>query len=179
MNRIIKVAFAALLLPCIIAAAPRMGVGARIDPVSGGFEFRIWIPTQSGAQVFVAPQAIGIYTGSSTSNYYFFNVGLRAGVMYRPENWISPYWALGVGYGSDDGERNHLGGRGVLGISVAPFKYAEDESSWLSGLAGLRFEFDSGLMYRYNQYDYSYGTFEDRDQWIFFPDFGAGFVLSW
>jgi len=180
MNKRIKVALAALLLlPCILAAAPRMGAGARVDAASGGFEFRIWIPTQSGALAFVAPQAIGIYTGSSTSNYYFYNVGLRAGILYRAENWISPFWSLGVGYGSNDGDYNHLGGRASVGISVAPFKYAEDESTWLSGLSGLRFEFDSGLLYRLNNNTYGSGTFENTEQWIFFPDFGAGFILSW
>jgi len=175
----LAIAAVLLLLPMVLFAAPRFGAGARIDAASGGFEFRFWIPTQSGANAFIAPQAIGIYTASSSSDYYFYNFGLRGGLMFRPQNWVSPLVGVGVGYGSKDGDYSHLGVRAFVGISVAPFQYSAKEIGWLSGLAGLRFEFDTGILYRVDIYSQHFGTFEDSDHLIWLPDAGAGFVFSW
>ncbi|MBD3287097.1 hypothetical protein GF359_10570 [candidate division WOR-3 bacterium] len=181
MNRTVKIALALLLMmPCILNAAPRMGAGARADMVSSGFEFRFWFPAESGTRGFVAPQAIGFYAGSTTDAYYFYNVGLRGGVMFRSENWISPIADVSVGYGDYDSENRHLGARAAIGISVAPFQYSPESTiGFLKKLAGLRFEFDSGLIFRRDNSSYSNGTFESLYTDILLPDFGAGFVFNW
>lgn len=171
---------AALLLPAVFSAAPRFSAGARADFACSGFEFRFWMPTKSGASAFIAPQAIGFYSGSSSSSYYYYNIGLRTGIMFRPDNWISPIVDVGVGYSDNDGDNKRLGARAAIGISVAPFQYSsEDAISWLRGLGGLRFEFDSGLLYRRDNRSSRSGTFERSENLIFLPDAGVGFIFSW
>jgi len=166
---------AALLVPAIVLSSPRFGVGGHIDPVSAGLEFRIWL----GESLFIAPHAAGIYSSSASDDFYFYSVGARFGALLRPQNWISPIVAVGAGHSASSDDFMSFGGRAAAGLSVAPFLIMGDEDSWLRGLDGLRFEFDSGVFYNYVIHSYHSGTFEEKNHNFFMPDIGACVTFSW
>ncbi len=191
------------------AGAAGFAVGGRLDQLTSGIELRLSFPVMENTELFIAPNAFGSYYFSSFGDNGFFNVGLRTGLMFAADRWISPYVGIGGGYYrnarsdssydpvypyvSRDFDLN-FGGRGFVGLSVAPFRLLSGEIEWLKPLDGLRFDFDMGLEY-FDFYDYSYDMwYEDtgdgdpvqriqeytRDgQSVILPDFGLGLVFGW
>jgi opacity protein-like surface antigen len=170
---------ALIVAPGMVFADQRFGIGGCFDLLSGGVEFRFWMPTQKDASFYLAPHLIGVFTSSSSSSYFFYSVGLNAGVVFKPQHWIAPLVGLGVGHSSDDGDSYVLGGRVFTGLSIAPFEITQNESSWMRGLAGLRFDITSGLLGRMVYNSFHYGTFQASDLQLIVPDIGASIVFSW
>jgi hypothetical protein len=158
-----------LMIPAFAGAAG-FAVGGRIDQLSSGIEFRMTFPVAENTDLFIAPNGFGTYYFSNSGDNGFLNVGLRTGIMFLTDRWISPYVGIGGGYyqnansysnqdpvytdSTRDIEHN-FGGRGFFGLSVTPFRLLSGDIEWLKPLDGLRFEFDMGLEYL-NYYDYSY-----------------------
>jgi hypothetical protein len=148
-----------------LSNAQTMGVGGRADVFSSGIELRFMIPL-GNAQLFIAPNGLGAYYFGDSTGTGFYNFGLRTGVMFKPEEWLSPYVGIGGGYSFNsysysetdmrdsafysvqemDSYENY-GGRIFAGLSFAPFRLLSGDIKWLRPLDNLRFEFDSGLQY--------------------------------
>ncbi len=157
-----------------LAGAMNFAVGGRIDELSSGIEFRMSFPVSENTALFIAPNGFGTYYFSGTGDNGFLNAGLRTGLMFATDRWISPYLGLGGGYyrnassySNEDpvypSKRETLdrsfGARGFFGLSVTPFRLLSADIEWLAPLDGLRFEFDMGLEYlNYNYYSYEETT---------------------
>lgn len=171
-----------VLMAPALAAAQSMGVGARTDDLSGGVEVRFWIPLSQQTSLFIAPHGFGTYYFDSDGDNGFASVGLRTGIAFFTDNWVSPYVGVGGGYtrrASADSSSGYyydgyykdeslyrvFGGRAFVGLSVAPFRLLSPDIEWLKPLEGLRLELDSGLGFQ-DYYDYYY------EEWP--EDTGAG-----
>lgn len=184
MTRLIKKTLIAgvLTVPAFVSGQS-MGVGARVDELSGGVEVRFWIPVGTQTSLFIAPHGFGTYYFNEAGDNGFVNAGLRTGIAFLADNWISPFVGIGAGYTRDasadsssdyyyeDGYNKYeylyrkFGARAFAGLSIAPFQLLSTEIEWLKPLNGLRFEFDTGFEF----YDYYY---YDYDEW--YQDTGAG-----
>jgi len=173
-----------LLIPVIARASYRFGFGGRVDPVSGGLEFRLFFPLKEQAALFVAPHGIGVFTYDEASQDIFYSAGLRGGVMFSQDDWLSPYVGLGFGstgevYGSN--RYIGLGGRIYVGASMAPLEIlmqilVKDKDQ---GFDRFRIELESGFFYRRDISSTRYGTFENAENRFWFPDIGFGISYNW
>ncbi len=182
------------LVPMLATAAYRVGVGAHSDILSQGLEFTFWCPAGSNAQLFISPKGFGAYYFEEDLGFY--SLGLRLGVMYAADRWLSPLVGIGGGYtySAYYDKSEGYGGRLFVGFSIAPFHFLSREIEWLDwtdAIRGLRIGFDSGLHYRHylRQYEehiwddddgnYHIETIEEKGHLIRFPDFGAGISFNW
>jgi len=166
----------ALLIPGLLAAQPRFGVGGRIDGVSGGLEMRIWLHLKEHSAICLAPHGFGIYTSDEAGESYFYSVGARGSIIFRADTWLSPMLGLGIGHTAEDDGYNGVGGRVYVGLSLAPLAMAAEEPS---ELLGLRIEFDSGFMYRMDGTVLNRGTYRDTEVHMVMPDIGVGLSYNW
>lgn len=185
MNKRLTIALllGAILVPSLVMAAPRFGVGARLDGISGGIEFSLYIPLGENASFFIAPHGIGVLASSGDYQQYFYSAGLRLGAAFSPQRVFSPLVGVGAAVTSNSDGSYRLfqyGGRVYGGISLAPFVTLSEEAGWASGLQGLRFTFDSGLRYVMMTETYRHDTYEETStpSWVF-PDIGAGISFTW
>lgn len=173
-----------LLIPAVAAASYRFGFGGRVDPVSGGLEFRLFVPLKEQAALFVAPHGIGVFTYDEGGQDIFYSAGLRGGVMFSQDKWFSPYVGLGFGstgeiYGSSS--YIGLGGRIYVGASIAPLQIlmqilVKDKDQ---GFDRFRVELETGFLYRRDMSSSAYGTFEEAETRFWFPDIGFGISYNW
>jgi hypothetical protein len=168
-----------LLIPAVSVASYRFGFGGRIDPISGGIEFRLFFPNEKGNAFFLAPHAIGIFTYSEDDQNILYSGGLRVGMMFRQAEWLSPYVGIGGGSSGEIYQYNsyvNMGGRIFAGASIAPFQLLSRNSETFSG---FRLDFDSGFLYKRRMDVIGNGTFEDTDDMFWFPDIGFSLNFNW
>jgi hypothetical protein len=169
----------AVLFPAALTAAYHLGFGIRADAVSGGLEFRIYAPIGEKTAIYIAPHLIGGAVNQHDTLKFAYSAGLRTGVIFRLDRWASPFFGFSAGHtrASEDVLPTQIGGRAYVGIALSPFGYLSIEEEEESALNGLRFEIETGFMYRYRLGD-SY--FENRPREVFrVPDIGASVVFSW
>jgi hypothetical protein len=176
----VAVVVCTLLIPAIARASYRFGFGGRVDPVSGGLEFRLFVPLKEQAALFVAPHGVGVFTYDEGSQDIFYSAGLRGGVMFSQNDWLSPYVGLGFGSTGEIYESSSyigLGGRIYVGAGMAPLEiFAEAKEH---GLDRFRIELESGFFYRLYMSSTRYGTFENTETRLWFPDIGFGISYNW
>lgn len=170
------------------ASAYRFGVGGYTNMISRGMEFTFWANLGQKCQWFIAPHGWGIYyfdgDDLDEAGDGFYSVGLRTGIMWATERWISPLVGIGGGYSYDASSYSYYydyeddlyttdedidycyGGRFYAGLSIAPFDFLSQEVEWLfwtRALRGVRFTFESGVNYTHSYHYYSY-TYVDEGQ---------------
>lgn len=194
------VVIAAMLIPAA-SYAYRFGVGGYTSLFSHGLEFCFWTNLGEKSQWFIGPHGFGVYyftseDGDNKANG-FYTLGLRTGIMWLTDKWISPSLGIGGGYtknARDNDESEDYGARLFTGLSFAPFDPLSEKVSWLSwtrSIRGLRLTFESGVKYHYHssrREDESWNetlgedvVYIDIDETarLYIPDFGFGLSFNW
>jgi hypothetical protein len=179
---IIALIVCTMLIPVIATAGYSFGFGGRIDPVSGGLEFRAFIPIKGQTAWFVAPHGIGIFTSDDNNRDILYSAGLRTGLVFVQDDWLSPF--VGIGGGStgqiyNDEKNLAFGGRIFVGLSVSPLQIfiRDEERAYESGR--FKMDLDTGFFYRMYVSSLNHGTFEDTRTSYWFPDIGFGLSFNW
>jgi hypothetical protein len=188
-----------LLLIPLTAGAYRFGVGGYTSILSHGAEFTFWTNQSGPNQLFISPHGFGVYYFDDEEGNVgngFYTIGLKTGIMWSTDRWISPSLGIGGGYtlnAASDSESKDYGARLFTGLSFAPFDPLSANVSWLSWarvIKGLRFTFETGVKYHYRYY------YDERTDWIndtqqqtiiteneeakvSAPDFGFGISFNW
>ncbi|MBD3285983.1 hypothetical protein GF359_05780 [candidate division WOR-3 bacterium] len=200
-KRIALISIVALMLVPAVSSAYRFGVGGYTDLFSHGLEFCFWTNLGERSQWFIGPHGFGVYyfavdEEDSKANG-FYTLGLRTGIMWMTDEWISPTIGASAGYTrnlSSRSESENYGARLFSGLSFAPFDPLSEKVSWLSWfrpVSGLRFTFETGVKYHYNYYRHEDARWNDviKDDVIYIetdesaefviPDFGFGLSFNW
>jgi hypothetical protein len=200
-KKIALVSIVALMLVPSVSSAYRFGVGGYTDLFSHGVEFCLWTNLGERAQWFIGPHGFGVYyfasdDGDGKANG-FYTLGLRTGVMWQTDEWISPLIGAAAGYTRNSASYNEnedYGARLFTGLSFAPFDPLSEKVGWLSWLrpvSGLRFTFETGVKYhyhyrqhedeRYNPVlddDVTYTEIDETAEFVV-PDFGFSLSFNW
>lgn len=189
-----------LLLIPLTAGAYRFGVGGYTSILSHGAEFTFWTNQSGPNQLFISPHGFGVYyfdDDEGNAGNGFYTIGLKTGIMWSTDRWISPSLGIGGGYtlnAASDSESKDYGARLFTGLSFAPFDPLSDNVSWLSWamvIKGLRFTFETGAKYhyiyrrdedrRYNDItqEYQIDITENEEAKVSAPDFGFGISFNW
>lgn len=179
LKKLLLVLFACVLLPSALSAY-RFGFGIHADVVSGGLEFRTYVPLGVKSSWFVAPHAIGGLVNQQDGILYGYSLGLRTGFMFNQDKWISPYLAAGAGHTGSSGDVGQIGGRLSVGVALLPFRSNpwrddEDAEGKKPFFEGLLLEIDTGLLYLAML---DAGP-EDPSASMLVPDIGIGINISW
>lgn len=200
-KRIALISIIALMLVPVVSRAYRFGVGGYTDLFSHGLEFCFWTNLGERSQWFIGPHGFGVYyfaiDEEDSKPNGFYTLGLRTGIMWQTDKWISPLIGAAAGYtrnSASDNDRENYGARLFTGLSFAPFDPLSEKVGWLSWLrpvGGLRFTFETGVRYQYSynqEENFRYNPVLDEDvpyieidetAEIYVPDFGFGLSFNW
>ncbi|MBN2380870.1 hypothetical protein JXM67_13815 [candidate division WOR-3 bacterium] len=153
-----------LLVPATANASYRFGAGGYIGGlISGGAEFKFYLPVSDNTDFFIAPHCVAVLTSYS----FWHSLGVRGAFMFNQNFWASPLVGISAGMTGEDGSSEVIGARLFAGLSFAPLMMRNRD---IERADLLRIDLEMGLAVK-NMWR------QDVNFW--FPNLGGGISFNW